>query len=53
MTPTTMTQRASEASSGQSVVISPVRHPKRGGLMMAILGSRKQVLRQPRLGVMT
>ena len=37
-----------QAISGHPLVISAARHTKRGGLMMAILGCRKQVLRQPR-----
>jgi hypothetical protein len=42
------TQQANQPMSGHPVMISAARHSKRGGLMIAILGSRKQVLRQPR-----
>jgi len=42
------TQRTNQPMSGHPVVISTARHTKRAGLMMAILGCSKQVLRQPR-----
>jgi hypothetical protein len=48
MNPITTTQRASKAASRHPQMIGAVRHTKRSGLMMANLGSRKQVLRQPR-----
>jgi hypothetical protein len=48
MTPVEPTQRLSTQAASHPLAIRTARHTQRGGLMMAIVGCRKQVLRQPR-----
>jgi len=48
MSAITTKRPTSKTTSAQPVALGATRHTARGGLMMAILGRPKQVLRQPR-----